>query len=94
MSNPINSQIQNLRLRIEILQDRMEIESKTCYELSLKEALTSASKFEYERLSCMTVTQIGKRIDAWKMSCISYCCSLVHWMNVHCTKCKSTLLSL
>ncbi len=63
MSNPINSQIQNLRLRIEILQDRMEIESKTCYELSLKEALTSASKFEYERLSCMTVTQIGKRID-------------------------------
>ncbi len=66
MSGPINSQIQNLRLRIEILQDRMEIESKTCYELSLREPFTGvakALKFEYERQSCVQVTQIGKRIE-------------------------------
>ncbi|KKL82761.1 hypothetical protein LCGC14_1981520 [marine sediment metagenome] len=64
MSGPINSQIQNLRLRIEILQDRMEIESKTCYELSMCEPFSSvALQYEYQRNSAMKVTQIGKRID-------------------------------
>lgn len=57
----------NLRLRIEILQDEMEIESKTCYELTLREpfsgSIAKVLQYEYQRNSCVRVTQIGKRIE-------------------------------
>ena len=63
--SPINSQISNLRLRIEILQDRREIESSTCYELSLRSQIggSDVHRLMYERESIEKVDQIGKRIE-------------------------------
>lgn len=54
----INSQIQNLRLRIEILQDKIVIESDTCYELSKEHFSSSLIQISIER-----VKQIGKRVE-------------------------------
>ena len=64
MSGPINSQIQNLRLRIEILKDRKEIESSTMWELSKRTSFSDmALHYDYERISIEKVMQIGSRIE-------------------------------
>jgi len=66
MGNPINTQIQNLRLRIEILQDERIIEERTTYELSQRTDFQLAGRDDIrymdERKSIEKVRQIESRI--------------------------------
>ena len=73
LSSPINSQISNLRLRIEILQDRKEIEMDIGYVLPLD----SDSRFHY-RLSLEKVKQIGKRIEVLEAELVKL---LAQWLT-------------